>query len=129
MSHEQDAMLTNATILRIDRSNGADAAGRPRMTTGSAVEIPCLVDAISTKQQATLGAVLEDADQVVFVERDKLTAANESAPRAGDRLVVLPAGDEQQTLSVITTDYRLAPSSGALSHHELYVRKEPSPET
>ncbi|MCC6681503.1 MAG: hypothetical protein IT445_11435 [Phycisphaeraceae bacterium] len=120
-------MLTNATILRIDRANGADAAGRTRWTAGSAIEVRCALDQISSQQRYTLGAVLQDADQVVFVERNRLTAANESAPTNGSRLTVLPDGSStMQTLSIVTTNYALAPHSGALSHHELYVRRDQS---
>lgn len=117
-------MLTNATITRIDRAGTADATGRPRMTAGSAVSIHCALDAISSRQRFTLGAVIEDADQVVFVQRQALIGA---APVNGDQLIILPDGSTtSHTVRVITAGDRIAPSGGAMSHLELYVGRLPS---
>jgi len=120
-------MLTNATITRIDRLGAPDAAGRPRMTAGGAVPVRCALDQISGRQRYTLGAVLEDATRVVYVERTALTAASEALPGCGDQLVIQSDAEAQaQTVTVITTGDRLGPEGLGLSHIELFVRREPA---
>jgi hypothetical protein len=122
-------MLTNATITRIDRAapgGAADAIGRPRIVAGNAVSIRCALDMIGSRQRYILGAVLEDATQVVYIERGALVAAGQASPlpAPGYRLVLLADGAaETHTVAIVTTGDRVAPGAGGLSHLELFVRR------
>lgn len=119
-------MLTNASILKIDRQGEPNATGRPRRTTGSDVEIRCVTTMITGRQRYTLGAVLEDATQVVYVEHSALANAGEEPPANGDQLIVITDGTSTQyTVTVITTGDHLGPEGMGLSHIELFVRREP----
>jgi hypothetical protein len=124
-------MLTNATITRIDRQGIPDAAGRPRFTAGDAIAVRCAVDAIMGRQRYTLGAVLEDATQVVYVERGRIDEAGEALPGNGDQLIIQDdaPGSTPHTVTVIINGDRLAPGAGVLSHLELFVRREALPES
>ncbi len=120
-------MLTNAAILRIDRQANPDATGRPRFTSGDAVSIRCALDQISGRQRYTLGAVLEDATEVLYVQSIDLSNAGEASPRGGDQLIVLADGrSESYTVTIITTGDHIGPDGMGLSHLELFVRREPS---
>ncbi len=117
-------MLTNATILRIDRPSGHTADGRPLIVQGQAMAVRCCVDAISTRQRFALGTTLGDADHAVYIERPALQGVADPVP--GDRMRLQP--DHAATpymAQVVTQGDRLGPAAAGLSHLELFVRKEP----
>lgn len=115
-------MLTNATILRIDRQTGHGADGKPVHATGDATFARCAVDAVSQRQRHTLGAVIQDADMVCY-------AAIDPATQSGDMLLIRIDGRAQASLcQVITITDRVAPANatgGGNSHLEIFLRKEP----
>lgn len=80
---------------------------------------------ISGRQRYTLGAILEDATQVIYIEKSVLEAQDESMPANGDQLMILADGSNTAyTVTIITTGDRIAPSGRPMSHLELFVKRE-----
>lgn len=116
-------MITNASILRIDRRAGASAKGKPLITTGSAHAagvVPCFVDEVSNAQRNNLGQTAADASQVCYVSPATLGDAGEAAPSPGD-LVTLAADDggASVTQQILLAKRR---THSDLSHFELYLK-------
>jgi len=117
-------MLTNTAITRIDRRSGHDATGRPLLTPGSAISpgARCFVDGLTSRQRYTLGAIIEDADLICYVQRAALLG--EAAPDDGDRLVLLPDGQsESYEADVVTVIDRRLPGGGGNTHIEIFLRR------
>lgn len=92
-------MITNAQLLRIDRSDGG-AGGEPVITTGDDLSAAaggaprCFLGPISSSQRYTLGAVLKDASQVLYIPPGSLQAVSQAEPATSDRLLVKHDGED-----------------------------------
>lgn len=117
-------MITNARLLRIDRSGGGDAMGQPVVTEGSdltATAPRCFLDSVTSSQRFTLGATIKDASEVCYIPRGALQAAGEAKPQEGDQVVLqMDEEDEAITRQVMTVGNRAKPT---LSHFELFLKK------
>lgn len=116
-------MLSNATLLRIDTTDGIDPTGGAIRVTGTAISVRCFVDAVSNSQRWSLGVTSSEVTQAAYIGKADLAAAGLSVPgfKVTDKLLIAvdgedPAGVLQQ---VVTTKDR---NLGALAHFEVFLK-------
>ncbi len=113
-------MLENATITRIDRITGTNPMGGEIVATGATVAIGCFADEVTNSQRFTLGAVIKNADRVVYVEKDALDQAGEDPPAEGDRITVALEDEAAMTGRILVLKDRVL---DGLAHFECYLDK------
>jgi hypothetical protein len=109
-------VITNATIKRVDVASGVSAMGKNVYTEGNAVAVRCFQDTPRREQRIELGAVIEGAIAVLYVQRPPMSLA------AGQRLLVLL---DEETAPKLLEIQNVTPriKSGGLSHQEVFVRQ------
>lgn len=117
-------MITNATLLRIDRRTGVSPAGTPLYTTGDAITPPfaCGLFGVTNTQRWQLGAAIQDVAYVLYL--DKADTASTSpplvAPQPGDRVSVALDGEDAVYAEVVIANNN---THDLVSHHELFLKK------
>lgn len=123
-------MLTNASILRIDRKGGLTATGQPKVATGNAIAAGvarCFMDGVTTRQRYAMGAIIEDADTTCLVLLRSIAVVAETRPDVGDRMMIVLDGTGQvaKLHEVIIANDRVLPGGGGNSHIEIFLRRLP----
>ena len=113
-------MITNASIIRIDKAAGASPIGETVRTQGDTWEanaVRCLVDVPTNSQKWQLGAEIQDADKTLFVGAATLPAG--TTIDTGDIIVTQVDGEAESTGEVILVKkHTLRP----ISHYELFLK-------
>ncbi|HVS73086.1 MAG TPA: hypothetical protein VHQ47_17660 [Phycisphaerae bacterium] len=125
-------MITNACIVSLQRRTGASAGGDPLFASATIIaadDLRVFKGGVSARSAASgglsirfaLGATIDDASVVVFVEKQALADMSLDDPGLLDRITVVvddddPAGQAWQILGIAEQVL------GDLSHFELFVK-------
>jgi hypothetical protein len=112
-------VITNAAILRIDRRSGVSAAGDELIATGPTINVPCMMDGVSSSQKFTLGSSIEDSSNSLYIDKSDLAAANEAPLANGDRPFIAIDDEDPRLYEVLIAGDR---SLNTLSHWELFLK-------
>lgn len=128
-------MLTNATILRIDRPTAPNGAGQIRYVIGLPVACRCFLGDITQGLKYSLGDKVKDATCVAHVPMaaadavfgsaaaGELGGGSSTGPHARQRLVVRPDGPwgSSDVVAVVLHVGRHVKAS--LSHYRVYLQE------
>lgn len=112
-------MITNATILRIDRASAGGPTGEIVYTRGDSIEVDCF-SAPYDEQKYRLGATIKDASDTIYASIDDLLEV-EDALNEGDRVLVR---FDEETASVLMQVLAFRTNRhGSVSHFELFTKR------
>lgn len=111
-------MITNGTLISIVRRAGATALGDERFSSPETIGVECCIDDVKSTQRFTLGAAIQDANQVIYLEKSVYAG---TTPAIGDVLTFQIDGESPATGEVLAQGDR---TKDSLSHWELYLKKK-----
>jgi len=110
-------LIENAQILRIDTLGAPSASGDRTFVNGSSISVDCCLDAPTSAQIYQLGATIEGATSVVYVDFDP-----ELAIAPGNRITVFMYVEPDVPLTLIVMKINGPIGGEGLSHWELFAR-------
>jgi hypothetical protein len=114
-------IIINATLLRVDSPGVPTGGGDVPYVTGPAISVECCLDQPTSSQKFTLGAVIADAEAVLYVGKDELAAAMPGVALARQMRVLMQLKDENAS-TLYEVLYARDRVHDFQSHFECYLK-------